>query len=93
MTRARISLTLELSWMFLSFHILFNLVMAAVACAVLARISGFEPSSEIIDPRYLEVDTVSSVWSLILMSSSPLCRSSLAWTSSSGRTILPTPGW
>ena len=28
MTRARISLTLELSWMFLSFHILFNLVMA-----------------------------------------------------------------
>ena len=50
MTRTRISLTLELSWMFLSFHILFNLVMTAVACAVLARISGFEPSSEIIDP-------------------------------------------
>ena len=68
MTRARISLTLELSWMFLSFHILFNLVMAAVACAVLARISGFEPTSEIIDPRYLKVDTVSSAWSLILMS-------------------------
>ena len=60
MTRARISLTLELSWMFLSFHILFILVMAAVACAVLARISGFEPSSEIVDPRYLKVDTVSS---------------------------------
>ena len=68
MTRARISLTLELSWMFLSFHILFNLVMAAVACAVLARISSFEPSAEIIDPRYLKVDTVSSVWSLILIS-------------------------
>ena len=60
-------LTLELSWMLLSFHILFNFVMAAVACAVLARISGFEPSSEI-DPRYLKVDTVSSAWSLILMS-------------------------
>ena len=54
--------------MFLSFHILFNLVMAAVACVVLARISGFEPSAEIIDPRYLKVDTVSSAWSLILMS-------------------------
>ena len=66
MTGARISLTLELSWMFLSFHILFNLVMAAVACAVLARISGSSP--EIIDPRYLKVDTVSSAWSLILMS-------------------------
>ena len=68
MTRARISLTLELIWRLLSFHILFNLVMAAVACALLARISGIEPSSEIIDPRYLKVDTVSSVWSLILMS-------------------------
>ena len=68
MTRARISLTLELSWMLLSFHILFNLVMAAVACAVLARISGFEPSSEITDPRHLKVGTVSCVWSLILMS-------------------------
>ena len=54
--------------MLLSFHILFNLAMAAVACAVLTGISGFEPPSEIIDPRYLKVDTVSSVWSLLLMS-------------------------
>ena len=53
--------------MFLPLHILFNLVMAAVACVVLARISGFEPSSEIIDPMYLKVDTVSSAWSLILL--------------------------
>ena len=55
--RCTISVISCICWMLLSFHILFNLVMAAVACAVLARISGFEPSSEIIDPRYLKVDT------------------------------------
>ena len=39
--------------MLLSLHIGFSFVRIAVACAILERISGFEPSSETIAPRYL----------------------------------------
>ena len=49
MTRERISLIFELTVMFLSFHKGFNLVSAAVVCAILASISGLEPSQRTIN--------------------------------------------
>ena len=51
-TRERISRILELRDILLSFKTGFNLVNAAVACAILESISGFEPSSGITEPRY-----------------------------------------
>ena len=68
MTRERISLIFELTVMFLSFHKGFNLVSAAVVCAILASISGLEPTSVIIDPKYLKLVTVSSLCPLTLTS-------------------------
>ena len=44
-TRDRISRILELRKILLSFQIGFNLVNAAVVCAILDSISGLEPSS------------------------------------------------
>ena len=44
-TRARISRTLELREILLSFQTGFNLVSAAVVYAILESISGLEPSS------------------------------------------------
>ena len=64
MTRERISLIFELTVMFLSFHKGYNLVSAAVVCAILTSISGLEPSSVIINPKYLKLVTVSSLCSL-----------------------------
>ena len=60
-----ISLTLEASEMFLSLHMIFSLERAAV---VLERILGFDPSLEIIAPRYLKISTSSSLWPFILIS-------------------------
>ena len=68
MTRERISLIFELTVMFLSFHKGFDLVSAAVVCAILACISGWVPSSVIIDPKYLKLFTVSSLCPLTLTS-------------------------
>ena len=59
-TRECISHILELTEILLSFQTGFNLVSAAVACAILESISGLEPSSVIIEPRYLKLVTVSS---------------------------------
>ena len=59
-TRERISRTLELREIFLSFQTGFNLVNVAVVCAILESISGLEPSSDITEPRYLKLVTVSS---------------------------------
>ena len=53
MTRERISLIFELSAIFLSFQMVLSLASAAVAWAILARISGLDPSSAMIAPRYL----------------------------------------
>ena len=53
-TRKGISFTFDLRAMLLSLHTGFSFVRAAVAC----EISGFEPSSETIDPRYLKFVTV-----------------------------------
>ena len=46
--------------MLLSFQTGFSLVNAAVVCAILASISGLEPSSVITEPSYLKLVTVSS---------------------------------
>ena len=64
----RISLTLEASEMFLSFHMIFSLERAAVVWAILERISGFDPSLEMIAPTYLKFSTSSSLWPFILIS-------------------------
>ena len=63
-----INLTLEASEMFLSHHIIFSLERAAVVWAILERISGFDPSLEMIAPRYLKFSTSSSLWPFILIS-------------------------
>ena len=46
-TRERINRILELREILLSFQSVFNLVNAAVVCAILESISGLEPSSVI----------------------------------------------
>ena len=61
MKSVRISVTLEASEMFLSFHMIFSLERAAVVWAILERISGFDPSLEMIAPRYLKFSTSSSL--------------------------------
>ena len=60
LTKERISRILELRETFLSFQTGFNIVNAAFVFAILERISGFEPSSVITEPRYLKLVTVSS---------------------------------
>ena len=56
-TRERISRILELSEILLSVQTGFNLVSAAVDCAILESISSLEPSSVISEPRYLKLVT------------------------------------
>ena len=67
-TRERISRILELREILLSIQTGFSLVNAAVACAILERISGLEPSSAITEPRYLKLVTVSSFCPFTFMS-------------------------
>ena len=65
----------------LSFQTGFNLVSAAVVCAILETISGLEPSSVITEPRYLKLMTVSRfclLWSLCWCH---WCCLSSAWSS------------
>ena len=59
-TREHISHILVLREILLSFQIGFNLVSAAVVCAILESISGLESSSVITEHRYLKFVTVSS---------------------------------
>ena len=59
-TRDLISRILDFRAMFLSFQMIPSLVRAVVVWAILDRISGFEPSSVIKAPRYLNLFTVSS---------------------------------
>ena len=58
MTRERISFTFDPRDMLLSLQMGFSFVTAAVACAILERTSGLEPSSETTAPRYLKLVTV-----------------------------------
>ena len=57
-TRELINRILEPREMLLSFQTGFNLVNAAVVCAILGSISGLKPSSVITEPRYLKLVTV-----------------------------------
>ena len=61
-TRERISRILEPREILLSFQTGFNLVSAAVVCAILETISGLEPSSVITEPRYLKLVKLLSVY-------------------------------
>ena len=56
-TRECISRILELREILLSVQTGFNLVNAAVVCAILDSISGLEPSSVTTEPRYLKLVT------------------------------------
>ena len=67
-TRGRISRILELREILLSIQTGFNLVNAAVICAILESNSGLEPSSVITEPRYLKLVTVSSLCPFALIS-------------------------
>ena len=67
-TRERISRILELREILLSIQTGFNLVNAAIVCAILGSISGLEPSSVITEPRYLKLVTVSSLCPFALIS-------------------------
>ena len=67
-TRERISRILELREILLSIQTGFNLVDAAVVCAILESISGLEPSSVITGPRYLKLVTVSNFCQFTLIS-------------------------
>ena len=58
MTRERISFTFDPRDTLLFLQMGFSFVRAAVACAILKRISGLEPSSHTTFPRYLKLVTV-----------------------------------
>ena len=68
MTWERISRIFELREILLSFKTGFNLVNAAVVCAILESISGLETSSDTSEPRYLKLVTVSSFCPFTLIS-------------------------
>ena len=67
-TREHVSRSLELREILPSFQTGFNLVNAAVVCAILESISGLEPSSVITESRYLKLVTVSSFCPFTLIS-------------------------
>ena len=68
MTRERISRISELRKMLLSDQAGFNLVSASVVSAILESVSGFEPSSNTTEPRYLKLVTVSRFGPFTLIS-------------------------
>ena len=67
-TRERIGRILEMREILLSFQTGFNLVNAAVVCAILESISGLEPLSIITQSRYLKLVTFSSFCPFTLIS-------------------------
>ena len=58
MTREHISFAFDPRDMLLSLQMGISFVRAAVACSILERTSGLEPSSETTAPRYLKLVTV-----------------------------------
>ena len=60
MTKDRISLILELSAIFLSFHMVSSFVNAPIVWAIMDSIYWFDPSSVTTEPKYLKLWTVSS---------------------------------
>ena len=70
-TREHISRILDLREILSSFQTGFNLVNAAVVCAILESISDLEPSSVTTEPRYLKLVTISSFCPFILICVDP----------------------
>ena len=70
-TRERISCILELREMFLSFQTGFNLVNAAVICAILESVSGLEPSSDVRSDKRVAEPTVFERSNLLLAHHQP----------------------
>ena len=68
MTRELISFTFDPRGILLSVEMGFSFVRAAVACAVLEKISGLEPSSETTALKYLKLVTVPSFCSFTFIS-------------------------
>ena len=68
LTRERISRILELREILLSFQTGFNLVHAAVVCAILESISVLEPSLALTEHRYFKLVTVLSFCPFALIS-------------------------
>ena len=68
MTMERISLIFDPSAMLLSSQMVLSLLIAVVVCAILASISGFDPSSETMAPTYLKLLTIDSFRPLTWMS-------------------------
>ena len=60
-TRERISSTYDQRGMLLALQMGFSFVRVAVACAILERTSGLEPSSETTAQRFLKIVTVPSL--------------------------------
>ena len=67
-TRERISRTIDLREILLSIQTGFNVVNAAVVCAILPSISGLEPSSVETEPRYWKLVAISGFCPLTLIS-------------------------
>ena len=67
-TRERISRTLELREMLLSFQTSLNIISDAVVHATLESISDLEPASVTTEPRYLKLMTVSNFSPFTLIS-------------------------
>ena len=59
-------------------HMISSLNRGAVVCAILERISGFDPLLEMIDPRYLKFSTASDLLSSSFFGKHLVCLSSLS---------------
>ena len=68
MTRERISFTFDPRDMLLSLQMGFSFVRVAMACAILEKTSGLEPSSETTAPRYSKLVTVPNFCPFTLIS-------------------------
>ena len=68
MTQERISFTFNPRDILLSLRIGFGFIRAAVACAIIEKISGFEPSSETTVLGYLKLNTVANFLHYTLIS-------------------------
>ena len=94
-TRKRISFTFESRDVLFSVQAGFSFVKAAVACAILERTSGFEPSFETTALRHLKLVTVLSFCPFTLISrwmSSPLFCHQLSLLSTDLR-LMPCAGF
>ena len=90
MTTERISFTCDSRDMLLSLQMGFSFVRAVVACAILERTSGLEPSSETTAPRYLKLVTVPNFCPFTIISIwKPLALFVISWSSRPDLHLIP----